>query len=101
MKRSEIVDTVARFHQQARSEGLFFQEIEAEVKLVERAQPEQIDLEQAELLETVLVPLDHRAVRHRGVLDGDQTAHGFVPEQESSGVDGQMARKVDDLARQP
>ena len=39
---------------------------------VEHAEAQHIDLEQAELVEIVLVPLDHGAVGHRGVFDGHE-----------------------------
>ena len=42
----------------------------------QHAEREHVDLEQAERLEIVLVPLDHRPVRHGGVLDRHELGEG-------------------------
>src|SRR5690606_6719365 len=63
------------------------QEIEAAMELRERAEAEEVDLEETELLEVVLVPLDDRAIRHRAVLDRDEIAHRLLAEEKAAGVD--------------
>ena len=45
----------------------------------------------------MLVPLNHRALRHGCVLDRHQIVHRLVPEQKSAGMDRQVTRKVEDL----
>ena len=74
---------------------------EAQVELGQRAESQQIDLEEAEVLQVVLVPLDHRPIGHRGVLDRHQVVDRLVAEQEAARVDRQMARAVLDLLAQP
>ncbi len=77
------------------------QQVEGQVQLVERAQPQQIDLEQAEGLHIVLGPLDDGAALHAGVLDGHEVVHRLVAQQEAAWVDRQVARKLLDLVHQP
>ena len=64
----------------------------------QRAEAEQVDLEQAERLHVVLVPLDHGAPLHGGVLDRHQRGHRLAAEQKAAGMDRQVAREVADLA---
>jgi hypothetical protein len=71
-------------------------EVEAAVGGGERAEAEQIDLEEPELLDVVFVPLDDGAIGHGGArLDGDDGVIGLVPEQEAARVDGQVPRAAD------
>ena len=76
-------------------------QIEADVELRERAEAQQVDLEQAEILQVVLVPLDHRAAGHRRVLDRHQVVDRLVAEQETARMDGQVPGEVLDLRDQP
>jgi hypothetical protein len=46
----------------------------------------------------VLVPLDHRALLHRGVLDGHQVVEPVARDHEAARVLRQVAREADDLA---
>ena len=53
-----------------------------------------------QVLEIVLLPLDHRAVRHRGVLDGDEIRQRAIGNDESTDVLREVSRKTHDLADQ-
>ena len=77
------------------------QQPERQVELGQRPQPQQVDLEQPEVLQVVLVPLNDGASGHRRVLDRHQVVHRLVAQQEAAGVDGQVAGKVPDLAGEP
>ena len=63
----------------------------------QRPQPQEVHLEEAQRLQVVLVPLDHRAARHRGVLDRDDGVDRIVAQQEAARVDGEVAGRVQDL----
>ena len=63
----------------------------------ERAEAEQVDLEQPEVFDVVLVPLDDGAARHRGVLDRHDVVDRLVTEQKAAGVDREVARELEDL----
>ena len=79
---------------------VLLEEIEAQMELVECAQSQEVHLEEAQLLDAVLVPLDDGAVRHGAVLDGDQMADRLMAEQEPTGMDGEVTGKVEDLVRE-
>ncbi len=98
LERRLVVPRQGR-HRQAPSPVLVDQ-TKGAIDDVQRSQTEQIDLEQTEIFEVVLVPLDHRAAGHRGVLDGHEVVHRLVAEQEAARVDRQVAREVLDLERQ-
>ncbi len=57
---------------------IFTQELKAEIELREPAESEQVDFKQAEILHIVLVPLNHRALRHGGVLDRYEIMHRLM-----------------------
>src|SRR5690606_7427907 len=63
----------------------------------QHAEPEDIDLEEPELLEVVLVPLDHGALGHRRVLDRHEAIQRTVRDHEAADVLGQMPRETEDL----
>ena len=63
----------------------------------EHAQGEHVDLEQAQRVEVVLVPLDHGAVFHAGVLDRHQARERQLREHEAAGVLREVARKTHEL----
>ncbi len=75
-------------------------EVEGAVDDVERAESEEIDFEEAGLLDVLLVPLDDGAAGHGGVLDGHEVAHRLVAEEEASRMDREMARHILDFLRQ-
>ena len=50
------------------------EQVERAAHAAEHAEPEDIDLHQAELLDILLLPFHHPALRHRGGLDGDEVA---------------------------
>ena len=66
----------------------------------EHAQGQAIDLEDAQLVEVVLVPLDDGAVGHGGVFDGHQFAQRPARHDHAAGVLREMPRKADQLADQ-
>jgi hypothetical protein len=66
----------------------------------EHAQRQHVDLEQAERIEVVLVPLDHGAVGHRRVLDRHQAVEPVARDDEAARVLRQMARKAHQVLRQ-
>ena len=57
-----------------------------------------VDLEQAQRVEVVLVPLDDRAVGHRRVLDRHHALEQAARDHEAADVLRQVARKADQLA---
>ncbi len=75
-------------------------EIERAVEMRERAEPEQVDLEEPERLDVVFVPLDHRARFHRRVLDGHERRDRLVAEQETAGMDREVPREIVEFVRE-
>ena len=66
----------------------------------QHADREDVDLEQAERVEVVLVPLDDAAVGHRRVLDRHQLGHAALGDDEAARMLRKMARERDQLRRQ-
>ena len=66
----------------------------------QHAEREAIDLEQAQRVEVVLVPLDDGAVLHRRVLDRHHALEQAARDDEAADVLRQVARKAHELARQ-
>ena len=52
----------------------------------EHARAQHVDLEQAQRVEIVLVPLDDRAVGHRRILDGHQLIQAAARDDEAAHV---------------
>ena len=67
---------------------------------MQRTQTKEVDLEQSELFKAVLVPLDDGAPGHARILYGNQIADGFVTEQETSRMDGQVAWEIQEIVAQ-
>ena len=65
----------------------------------EHAERQAIDLEQAHRVEVVLVPLDDRAVGHRGVLDRHHALEQAARDDEAADVLRQVAREAHEVAR--
>ena len=63
-------------------------------------QRQAIDLQDAQFVQVVLVPLDHRAVRHGGVLDGHQLAQRAARHDHAAGVLREVPGKTDELVHQ-
>ena len=76
-------------------------QIEALVELGQRAEPEQIHLEQPQVLQVVLVPLDDGAPGHRRVLDRHQVVDRLVAEEEAARVDREVTGDILNLPAQP
>ena len=72
-----------------------------EIELREGAEPQQVHLEQAEILQVVLVPLDDRPAGPRRVLDRHQVVDRLVAEQEPARMDREVPRHAPDLLAQP
>ena len=75
-------------------------QVEAAAQGAEHAQGEDVDLEQADRVEIVLVPLDHRALGHAGILHRDQGVQWLFGDDEAAGVLREVARKTDQLVGQ-
>ena len=75
-------------------------QVEAAVQAGQHAEAEHVDLEDAERVEVVLVPLDDRAIGHGGVLDRHQLEERPAGHDEAADVLGEVAREADQLARQ-
>src|SRR5690606_24399392 len=73
-------------------------EVEGAADLAEGAEAEQVDLEQAEVLDVVFVPLDDGAPDHGGGLDRAQAVHRVMSQQEAAGVGGGVAGEAEQLA---
>ena len=79
---------------------MLVQQIEAAAQAAQHAQPEDIDLEDADGVEIVLVPFDAGALLHRRILDRDHLVEPAAGDDEAAHMLGQMARKADQFARQ-
>ncbi len=86
-------------HREAAVE-LVADEFERAPQRTEHAEREHVDLDQAQFVEIVLVPLDHAAALHRGHLDRHQLLDLIAGDDESARVLAQMPREVDQLLRQ-
>ena len=58
----------------------------------EHAEPEEVDLHEADGVEVVLLPLDDRAVLHARGFDRDDRAERFLGEDEAADVDASVPR---------
>ena len=63
----------------------------------QHAQPQHVDLEQPDRVEVVLVPLDHRAVRHRRVLHRHHARQRPLRQHEAARVLRQVTREAEQL----
>ena len=63
----------------------------------QHAQSQHIDLEDAEVVQIVLVPFHHRAVLHGRILDGHQLLQRPAGHDEAADMLGEMAGKADEL----
>ena len=66
----------------------------------QHAERQQVDLEHAERLDVVLVPLDDRTVVHRGPLDGHALAERSARDHEPADMLRAVAREAEDLAHE-
>ena len=69
-------------------------ELECLAQAREHAEPEHVDLEDAERVEIVLVPFDEGAVLHRAIADRHHLVEPAAGDDEAADVLGQMARKA-------
>jgi hypothetical protein len=66
----------------------------------QHAERQHIHLEQAEVVQIILVPLDDRALRHGRILDRHQHGQRLARDHEAADMLGQMARQTDQLPGQ-
>ncbi len=78
---------------------MFVEKPEALAQRRQHAERQHVDLEKAERVEIILVPLDHRAVVHRRVHDRRDLVEPVAGDDEAAAVLGQMAWKADQLFR--
>ena len=76
------------------------QQLEGAPDAGEHAETQHIHLDEPQRLEIILVPLDHRAVLHGGVLDGNDLAQRPAGDDEPARVLGQMPREALEFAGQ-
>ena len=74
--------------------------VEAVLQGRQHPESQQVELDQPHPGGVVLVPLDHRAVLHAGVLDRHDLAHRPVGEHHAAGVDAEMPRRLEQLGRE-
>ena len=74
------------------------QKIERAAQAGQHAEPEHVDLENAQRVEIVLVPFDDGALLHRGVLDRHDIVEPAAGDDESADMLGEMAGKADQFA---
>src|SRR5437870_8865508 len=72
-------------------------EIDCPTYAREHPEAEDVDLEQAERIEVVLVPLDHGALGHRRVFHRDQAREAAVVDDKAAGMLREVAREADEL----
>ena len=72
-------------------------QIEALMNRREHAEAQTIDLQNADLVQVVLVPLDYGAVVHRGIFDRHHLAQRPLGHHHAAHVLRQMPRKAHDL----
>ena len=70
---------------------------EAATQRRQHAEREHVDLHQADRVEVVLVPLDHGAIGHGGVLHRHQLVEPAARDDEAADVLGEVARKADEF----
>ncbi len=75
-------------------------ETEGIIEMRQRPEAEEIDLEQTHCLHVPLVPLDDGALLHGGVFHRHDVVNRLASEQKSPGMNGEMAREVENLGYQ-
>ena len=74
------------------------EQLEALADAGQHSERQHVDLQHAEFVEVVLVPLDHGAILHRRVLDRDQLVERRAGDDEAADMLRKMTRKADQLA---
>ena len=75
-------------------------QIERLAQARQHAESEHVDLENAQRVEIVLVPLDEGAVVHRRIADRHHLVEPAARDDEAADMLGKMTRKAVDFARQ-
>ena len=70
-------------------------ELEGTADRAQHAEAEHIDLEQTECIEIILVPLDHGAIGHGGVLDRHEFVETPARDHETADVLREVPRKAE------
>ena len=76
------------------------QEVEGLADARQHAQRQHVDLQDAQRVDVVLVPLDDRPILHRGVLDGAKLVQPPGGDDEAADMLGEVAGEADDLLDQ-
>ena len=76
------------------------QKIKAFAQAGEHPERQNIDFQDAERVNIILVPFDHRAILHRGILDRAQLIQPPARDDEPADMLAQMTREADDLANE-
>lgn len=97
MYSSEFGGIVAAPLRHCGTAPLLIHQIKALAQAGEHAQAQDVDLEHPRGVDVVLVPLDDRAARHGGVLDGDQLAQRGAGDDEPPDVLRAVAREAQEL----
>ena len=66
----------------------------------QHAQRQHVDFQDAQRIEIILVPFDHRAILHGGVLDRHHFVEPTLGDHEPADMLGKMARKANQLLGQ-
>ncbi len=75
-------------------------EIEGPADRGEHPKAQTIDLEETERIEIVLVPLDHGALGHGGIFDGNEMSQGTAGDDHSAHMLGEVAREANELSNE-
>jgi len=76
---------------------LFLQKIQRAADAGQHAEPEHIDLQNAEIVEIILVPFDHGAFLHGGVLDRHHLVEARARNDKAADMLREVAGKADQL----
>ena len=92
-----VVLGLRQIGQRQRQVVMLLQEIEGAAQAGQHAQRQDVDLQDAELVEIVLVPLDDGAPLHAGVEDRHHLVDAALGDDEAADMLGQMPRKAGEL----
>jgi hypothetical protein len=100
---NHVIDLLVGLRQSAQTEpaaGMTADQFKALAQSGKHSQGEAIDLEDAQLVEIVLVPLDDGAAGHDGVFDRHQFVERSAGDDHAADVLSEMSRKADQRADQ-
>ena len=76
---------------------MMLQQVEGAAQAGQHAERQHIDLEDADRVEVVLVPLDHLALGHRRLDDRHDLVEPVLGDDEAADMLGEMTREAEDL----